>query len=200
MKTNARARVARSPYRAQGRCARPVLAAIAAAWAAALAAQLVGAALLHHDALIVDGPSPLLAALLFLLAWQVMIAAMMLPSSLPLVRLYARATASAPDAAAPWPLSWAVTRSSGARSGRCVRIRRGRARSGEVPGCTGTSGRSAASYWRWPAASSSALKDACLDKCRHPAQFLMRHYERGAVAASVSAPATAPSASVAAGR
>ena len=46
----------------------------------------------------------------------------------------------------------------------------------------------------------TALKDACLDKCRHPAQFLMRHYERGAVAASVSAPATAPSASVAAGR
>ncbi len=24
------------------------------------------------------------------------------------------------------------------------------------------------------------LKDACLDKCRHPGQFLMRYYERGA--------------------
>ena len=27
------------------------------------------------------------------------------------------------------------------------------------------------------------LKDACLDKCRHPAQFLTRYYERGAGAA-----------------
>jgi predicted metal-binding membrane protein len=25
----------------------------------------------------------------------------------------------------------------------------------------------------------TSLKDACLDKCRHPAQFLMRYYERG---------------------
>ena len=25
----------------------------------------------------------------------------------------------------------------------------------------------------------TSLKDACLDKCRHPAQFLMRFYERG---------------------
>ena len=26
----------------------------------------------------------------------------------------------------------------------------------------------------------TSLKDACLDKCRHPGQFLMRYYERGA--------------------
>jgi predicted metal-binding membrane protein len=25
----------------------------------------------------------------------------------------------------------------------------------------------------------TSLKDACLDKCRHPGQFLMRYYERG---------------------
>ena len=25
----------------------------------------------------------------------------------------------------------------------------------------------------------TSLKDACLDKCRHPAQFMMRYYERG---------------------
>ena len=25
----------------------------------------------------------------------------------------------------------------------------------------------------------TSLKDACLNKCRHPAQFLMRYYERG---------------------
>ncbi len=27
------------------------------------------------------------------------------------------------------------------------------------------------------------LKDACLDKCRHPAQFLTRHYRRGTAGA-----------------
>lgn len=49
---------------------RPVLVGIAAAWAAAVAAQVAGvAALVHHDALIVgDGLSPALAALAFLIA------------------------------------------------------------------------------------------------------------------------------------
>ena len=77
---------------------RPILVGIAAAWAAAIAAQAAGAAaLLHHDALLVgDGPPLAVAALVALLAWQLMIAAMMLPSSLPLVRLYARASERAP--------------------------------------------------------------------------------------------------------
>jgi len=63
------------------------MAAIAGAWALALGAQAVGAGGgLHHDALI-EGPLPHRASLaLFMLAWQVMIAAMMLPSSLPLIR------------------------------------------------------------------------------------------------------------------
>ncbi len=75
----------------------PCVTGIAAAWAAAIAAQAAGAAaLVHHDALLVDGPSPALATLAFLLAWQVMIAAMMLPSSLPLVRLFAKASSRAP--------------------------------------------------------------------------------------------------------
>ena len=77
---------------------RPVLVAIAAAWAAAITAQLAGAAaLVHHDSLLTGGGPPLaVAALASLLAWQVMIAAMMLPSSLPLVRLFARVSARAP--------------------------------------------------------------------------------------------------------
>ena len=78
---------------------RPILVGIAAAWAAAIAAQLAGAAaLVHHDSLLAGGGPPLaVAALASLLAWQVMIAAMMLPSSLPLVGLYARASARAPQ-------------------------------------------------------------------------------------------------------
>ena len=56
--------------------------------------------------------------LLFLLAWQVMIAAMMLPSSLPLVRLFARASArrARPRARDGRPSS-AATRSSGSAFG-----------------------------------------------------------------------------------
>ncbi len=43
-----------------------------------------------------DGPPLGLALIAFLLAWQVMIAAMMLPSSLPLVRLFAAASRRQP--------------------------------------------------------------------------------------------------------
>ena len=80
-----------------GRLPLAVLVAIGAAWALAIAAQVTGAAaLLHHDALLEHGPPTVSALVLFLLAWQVMVAAMMLPSSLPLVRLFAAASARAP--------------------------------------------------------------------------------------------------------
>src|SRR5579884_4434685 len=64
---------------------------VAVAWALTLLALLTGrTALLDHDALLGSGtlPGPL-ALLLFLAAWQVMTAAMMLPSSLPMMRLFA---------------------------------------------------------------------------------------------------------------
>lgn len=65
-----------------------LLAATAAAWLAAVVAQWSGqAALLHHHSLIEHGPPLWIAALLFLVGWQVMIAAMMLPASLPTIRV-----------------------------------------------------------------------------------------------------------------
>jgi predicted metal-binding membrane protein len=74
-----------------------VLAASAVAWLAAISAQATGAAsLLHHDALIDDGPFVWVALPAFMVAWQVMVAAMMLPSSLPLVRLFATVSAGQP--------------------------------------------------------------------------------------------------------
>jgi len=77
----------RQPTRA--RTLWPVTAAIAAAWALAVAAEATDtAAGLHHDTLIGSGPSLWLALPLFLVAWQAMFAAMMLPSSLPLIRLF----------------------------------------------------------------------------------------------------------------
>ncbi|MGZ6329019.1 MAG: DUF2182 domain-containing protein [Candidatus Limnocylindrales bacterium] len=66
--------------------------AIGGAWLIVLAAQATGgAALLHHHALI-EGSAPLWIALpVFLVAWQVTIAAMMLPASVPTLRLVGRA-------------------------------------------------------------------------------------------------------------
>ena len=65
-----------------------VVVAIAAAWLLAVLAQWGGeAALLHHHALIEHGPPLWVAVPLFLVGWQVMVAAMMLPASLPTIRV-----------------------------------------------------------------------------------------------------------------
>jgi hypothetical protein len=147
-----------APRRALAGVPTVVIAAIATAWAAALAAEATGAAaLLHHDALVEDGPAVWVAMPVFLLAWQVMIAAMMLPSSLPLVRLFAAASAGQPHARRAIAGFLAATRSSGRRSARS----RSRATSASTPpftpapGCTSATGSSAARCLRSPAPSSS---------------------------------------------
>jgi predicted metal-binding membrane protein len=163
---------------------RPILVGIAAAWIVAIAAQAAGAAaLVHHDALLVaDGPPLVVAALLALLAWQVMIAAMMLPSSLPLVRLYARASERAPERRRSmaafiggYALVWSAfgLAAFGADAGLHAVInsspwleRHDWWIGGSVLALAG-------------AFQFTSLKDACLDKCRHPGQFMMRFYERG---------------------
>jgi predicted metal-binding membrane protein len=78
---------------------RPVLLVIAGAWLLAVVAQVTGnAALLHHHALIEGGAPLWLTTPIFLVAWQVMIAAMMLPASMPTIRAFGR---EAPSAARP---------------------------------------------------------------------------------------------------
>jgi predicted metal-binding membrane protein len=161
----------------------PVLAGIAVAWLVALAAEASGAASpLHHDALIEDGPALSVAMPAFLVAWQLMIAAMMLPSSLPLVRLFAAASARQP-------------RSRGAMTG----LLGGYALVWSVFGALAftldlgvhaavDANRSLHEY-EWllgglvlvlaGAFQFTKLKDACLDKCRHPGAFMLRFYERG---------------------
>jgi predicted metal-binding membrane protein len=162
----------------------PVLAAVAVAWAAAVAAEASGiAGSLHHDSLLEGGPAFGPALLLFLVAWQVMVAAMMLPSSLPLVRMYAAASAGVPDR----------TRALAAFLGAYALV-------WSLFGLVAFGGDAllhagvAASPWLaandWAIAPSvlllagafqfSSLKDACLRACRHPASFLRRHYRRGA--------------------
>jgi predicted metal-binding membrane protein len=161
-----------------------ILAAIAAAWALALVAQAAGAAgTLHHGPLI-EGGLPLWVALgLFLLAWQTMIAAMMLPSSLPFMRVFARASSSQPRAgramaalvggyAAVWTafgalafLGDAIVHDMVHRSAWLEQ--RSWLIAGGVLALAG-------------AFQFSSLKSACLRECRNPATYLMRHYRRGA--------------------
>src|SRR5438876_1059194 len=79
-----------------------ILGMIVAAWAFSIWAELTGAAAgFHHHTLyhaVTDGSLPLWAAILRLAgAWQLMTAAMMLPSSLPMVRLYAVTARRAPS-------------------------------------------------------------------------------------------------------
>ena len=79
--------IASALERPRVRAPRPVLLAIAVGWALAVTAELTGTAkALHHDTLIQGGSA--WAALVFLVAWQAMVAAMMLPSALPLIRLF----------------------------------------------------------------------------------------------------------------
>lgn len=140
------------------------------------------ASLLHHDGLIEGGPAAWIALPAFLLAWQVMVIAMMLPSSLPLVRLFARASAkqARPRAAMAgflggYVLVW------GAFGALAFAFDVGLHAAVDASPWLGSH--------EWLLAAGvlvlagafqfSSLKYACLDKCRHPAQFMLRFYERG---------------------
>ena len=165
----------------------PVLAAIAAAWALAVVAQGLGTAgSLHHDALI-EGGLQLWAALgLFLVAWQAMIAAMMLPSSLAFIRVFERASSNQPQARAAmaaflagYAVIW---------TGFGVLAFLGDAAIHELvhrsswleqrPWVIAVSVLALAGTFQF-----SSLKDACLRECRNPASYLLRHYRRGVRAA-----------------
>ncbi len=165
----------------------PIVAAIAGAWGLAIAGQVSGSAiLLHHDTLI-EGGMPLWAALaLFVLAWLSMIAAMMLPSSLPLIGMFNAASATQPHRVAVmvaflsgYAVIWTVF-GVAAFAGDVVVHR-------------------TVDRWSWLAAHPwiisagvlalagafqfSSMKDACLSKCRLPGMFLVQHYRRGIAAA-----------------
>ena len=172
---------------ASGRAPRAVLVAIAVAWGVAVGAELTGTAgQLHHDALIEGGP-PLWAALLvFLLAWQAMVAAMMLPSALPLIRLFAAVSGDQER----------VRRARGAFLGGYAAVWTGfgaLAFLGDAlvhravdalpwldarPWLIGGSALALAGAFQF-----SGLKERCLSKCRHPGPYLLARYRRGAPAA-----------------
>ena len=164
-----------------------VVAAIAVAWVLALAAQATGRGrLLGHDELIHSGLSLWAALGLHLLAWQVTVAAMMLPSSLPLVRLFATVSriqerpgvamsAFLTGYAVVWSVFGALAFLGDALTHDTVDATPWLA---AHPAVIGGGVLVLAGAFQF-----SSLKDRCLKECRHPAGFQLPRYQRGTRAA-----------------
>jgi len=162
-----------------------LLAVILAAWALCAWAELSGvAAQFHHHALYESGQPFWSAALLMIGAWQVMTAAMMLPSSLGFIRMYAATARNAPDF--PMALGLFLAAYFAVWTSFALAAFAGDMQLHRL-----------VDAWPWLAAHSqiilagtlgfaavyqlTPLKDACLRACRHPGMYLTRHYQRGAV-------------------
>jgi predicted metal-binding membrane protein len=162
-------------------------ATIAAAWALAVLAQFGGwASFFHHDTLIERGPPAGIALGLFVAAWLVMIAAMMLPSSLPMIRMFSFASAKQPRSAlafgaflAGYVVVWTAFGIAGFLGDMAVHasVRRVPWLSAHPWAIAGTVLAIAGAF------QFSTLKDACLRVCRLPGNFLMQRYRRGVYAA-----------------
>ncbi len=161
---------------------------VALAWGLTLVAVLTGrTALLDHDALLGSGtlPGPL-ALLFFLAAWQVMTAAMMLPSSLPMMRRFAQVSQGQEHptlAFGAFLLAYFAVWTTFALAALVV--------DGGLHALV--------NRWAWLAAHPrvisggllvlaglfqfSPLKEQCLQECRTPQGFLWRYYRRGVLAA-----------------
>jgi predicted metal-binding membrane protein len=157
--------------------------AIGIAWALCILAEATGKAkLLHHDSLLENGPPLWLAVGLFLVSWQVMIAAMMLPSSLPMIRLFGVTSRSQPRPravmgaflggyAVVWTAFGFVAFFGDLGLHRFVdRTPWLAAHEWVIAGGT---------LVLAGAFQFSSLKEKCLTECRHPGAFLMQHYRRG---------------------
>ncbi len=157
--------------------------AIAFAWGIAILAQVTGSAtLLHHHTLIERGPPAETALLLFIAAWLIMTGAMMLPSSLPLMRMFAFVSAGQPNAPAVlaafvggyvliWSLFGVLAFGGDVVLHRTVDHTPWLA---ARPWLIGGAVLALAGIYQF-----TPLKDRCLRVCRLPGNFLMQHYRRG---------------------
>ncbi len=150
------------------------------AWAAALRAASTG--LDHsfgHDAIVGDGRLPPPGELLrFLSAWQVMTAAMMLPSSRPMVRLFSQVSTSRLAVTAFLTAYFAIW------TGFAVVALAGDALLHDLVERSGwlhhhPSVITGGVLVLAGAFQFSPLKARCLQACRSPYAFLLRHYDRG---------------------
>ena len=171
----------------RGRIPAVVPAAVAVAWLIALLAEFGGVAgLVHHHALI-EGTLPLaVATVIFIISWQLMIAAMMLPSTWPLLRLFATVSANQPQPrlalatfvggyAFVWTIFGVLAFAGDVGLHRTVDHNAWLAAHEWVI--------AGALLLLAGAAQFSPITEQCLDKCRLPANFLMARYRRGAAAA-----------------
>ena len=162
---------------------RPVLVAIAVGWVLAIVAQVTGQAhALHDHSPTANGPPLWAALLIFLVAWQAMVAAMMLPSALPLIRLFEATSRSQEH----------VTRVRAVFLAGYAAVWTG---FGALAFMGDIGIHRAVDSWPWlserewiiagatlalaGAFQFTDLKDKCLSKCRHPAPYLLGHYRRG---------------------
>jgi predicted metal-binding membrane protein len=161
-----------------------VLLAIAVAWGLALGAEVTGRVQwVHHHHLLVEHLSLWASLGLFLVAWQVHIAAMMLPSTLPMMAAFAKAAGGQAHPRvvrvafmggylAVWT-AFGLTALVGHALADWVLHHRPAPRPEIVQGGVLV----VAGAFQF-----SALKDRCLDLCRHPALFLLQHYRWGVMA------------------
>ena len=157
-------------------------------WALALTIPALshGGALSHDAALGTTAVPGIGSLLLFLVAWQVMTAAMMLPSSLPMVGLFARASRG--QARPGFALAAFLAAYFAVWTGFALLALTGDAALHRL-----------VERWGWLEARPwlvtgsvlvlagafqfSPLKERCLDACRTPLNFLWRYYRRGTAAA-----------------
>jgi predicted metal-binding membrane protein len=181
--------------RTRGHVPLPIIAGIGVAWLYALLAWASGySELIDHDALFGDhgvhhgaDTLPLWAlAVLVLGSWQVMTAAMMLPSSVPMVRVFGAVSIRQPRAGAAmaaflggYAMVWTGF-AAAALAGDALLHQLFDA----VPALETRPGFVTAAVLALAGAFQfTTLKDKCLDACRHPAAFLLPRYRRGASAA-----------------
>jgi predicted metal-binding membrane protein len=164
------------------------VAAIGVAWLLAVGARATGrAGVLGHDHLLDPERVPLvLAAGLFLCTWQVMVAAMMLPSALPMVRLFSAVAARQgrhDGVTAAFLAGYAVVWTAFGAGAFVLDAALHRAVAATPwlearPGLVGGAVLGLAGAFQF-----SELKDRCLHTCRHPAAWLLPRYRRGPAAA-----------------
>jgi predicted metal-binding membrane protein len=158
--------------------------AIAGVWLVAVAAGASGdAAMFDHDRLGHSALPLVTAVVLFLLAWQLMVAAMMLPSSLPMLRLFQVASAGQDRRngvlaafLGGYLLVWAAFGALAFVGDLALHRLVHRAPWLEARPWLLAGGVLALAG----AFQFSSLKDRCLEVCRHPGVYLLRRYGRGA--------------------
>lgn len=156
---------------------------IAGAWGLSAWAELSGAAAqLHHHTLYESGRPLWLSTLYVLGAWQVMTAAMMLPSSLGFIRMYAATASNSPDF--PKALTLFLVAYFGVWTAFALSAFNGDMllhRTVDALPWLGAHPQLVAAFTLGLAGiyQLTPLKDACLKACRNPGMYLARHYQRG---------------------